>query len=100
MGPRDPTPPFPHCPQRVTAWPGDRLPRLPLSSRARDQGPSVPSGRGTACSQGGRAGTLGRGLSATGGSPRLEVTCSWRGCPTAVIRARMWLGGKLLAFGG
>lgn len=95
----DPTP-FPHCPQRSDRLAGGQAAQTSLSSRARDQGPSVPSGRGAACSQGGRAGTLGGGGSVCyWGSPRLGVTCSWRECPTAVIRARMWLGGNSLHLG-
>lgn len=82
VGPGDPTPPFPHCPQRSDRLAGGQAARTPLSSRARDQGPSVPSGRGTACSQGGRAGTLGRGgLSATGEVPAWRSPAAGGGVP-------------------
>lgn len=83
-GTREP-PQFPHCPQRIDRLAGGQTARTPLSSRARDQGRSVPRGRGAACSQGGRVGTL-------GGGSCLLLGNSPPGGPAAAIRARMWLG--------
>ena len=95
-GTREPPLKFPHCPQRIDPLAGAQTARTPLSSHARDQDCSVPSGRGTACSQEGRVGTLGGGvLSATGevpawGSPspgggvpplRSEPGCGWGETP-------------------